>query len=130
MPHTADRWRFDWRRSWKDVWTDEFMREWRRMLAQASRPHIYHRPDVVRCWLETRGAQFAVEPHFGLATSSSGAQVFLPWIVVKYPGRLTVRRTLEPAGREMFGYHTPLLAGAEPSAIDWNHFWASARASV
>ena len=40
------------------------------------------------------------------------------------------RRVLEPAGRELFGYHTPLLAGADPSAMDWAHFWASVRASV
>jgi CelD/BcsL family acetyltransferase involved in cellulose biosynthesis len=130
MLHTAECWRFDWRRSWDDVWSDEFMREWRRMLERASRSHVYHRPEVIRGWLDTRGARLAAEPHFGLATSSSGAQVFLPWIVVKYRGRLIVRRTLEPAGRELFGYHTPLLAGAEPSAIDWNSFWESARISV
>ena len=129
MPR-ADRWRFEWRRSWKDVWTDDCLRDWRCVLAEAVEPHVYHQPEVARSWLETRGARLAVEPHFGLATSSSGARVFLPWIVVKYPGRLTVRRTLEPVGADVFGYHTPLLAGATPAAIDWNHFWHSARGSV
>jgi CelD/BcsL family acetyltransferase involved in cellulose biosynthesis len=125
-----ERWRFEWRRSWTDVWSDGFVGEWRRMLTLASRRHVYHRPEVVRGWVETRGARLAAQAHFGIATSSSGAQLLLPWIIVKHRGRLMVRRTLEAAGRELFGYHTPLLAGAEPASIDWAHFWESARASV
>jgi len=80
--------------------------------------------------VDTVGRACGAEPHFGLATSSSGAQLLLPWIVVPYRGRFIVRRTLEAAGRELFGYHTPLVAGAPPSEIDWNHFWREARASA
>src|SRR5947199_389489 len=62
--------------------------------------------------------------------STSGAEVLLTWIIVRHQARVLTRRTLEPAGRELFGYHTPLLAGGDPSAIDWHQFWTTARASV
>jgi CelD/BcsL family acetyltransferase involved in cellulose biosynthesis len=130
MPSGTDRWSFEWRRSWADVWSDEFMREWHCMMAQPSHAHVYHRPELVRRWVETDGAQSAAAPHFGIATSPSGAKVFLPWIVAPHHGRLISRRTLEPAGRELFGYHSPLVTGAEPSSIDWPHFWESARTAV
>jgi CelD/BcsL family acetyltransferase involved in cellulose biosynthesis len=133
MPAGSDRWRFEWRRSWTDVWTDAFLEQWRCIHSQAAAPHVYHRPEVVRRWVETRGRALGAEPHFGIATSSagsSGAQVFLPWIVVRHGGRLAVRHSLESVGGEVFGYHSPMIAGAEPASIDWSRFWNAARASV
>jgi len=130
MPARADSWTFEWQRSWREIWGASFANQWQRLLDTATWSHVYHRPELVRRWAETVGCACGAEPHFGLATSSSGAQVLLPWIVVPQGGRFVVRRTLESAGRELFGYHTPLLAGAGPSEIDWNDFWLQARASA
>jgi CelD/BcsL family acetyltransferase involved in cellulose biosynthesis len=130
MSAATNGWRFEWRRSWQEIWSEEFLREWRRVLAHAERPHVYHRPEVIRAWVDSCGATLDVEPYVGIATSTSGAEVLLAWIIVKHHGRVLTRRTLEPAGRELFGYHTPLLAGGDPSAIDWHQFWTAARASV
>jgi CelD/BcsL family acetyltransferase involved in cellulose biosynthesis len=130
MPHRADSWTFEWRRSWAEVWDDSFTARWRRLLEAATWSHVYHRPELVRRWVNTVGLACGAEPHFGLATSSSGAQLLLPWIVVRQAGRFVVRRTLESVGRELFGYHTPLLAGAAPAEIDWNQFWEEAQASA
>jgi len=126
MPDSADRWTFEWRRTWNEIWSDSFTRRWRRLLDAATWGHVYHRPELVRRWVDTVGVACAAEPHFGLATSASGAQLLLPWIVVPHGGRFLVRRTLESVGRELFGYHTPLLAGADPSEIDWTNFWRQA----
>jgi CelD/BcsL family acetyltransferase involved in cellulose biosynthesis len=123
----ADAWRFEWRRTWADVWCDEFAARWHELRASASASHAYHEPGLVRAWLDTIGARLGVEPMVGIAMSSSGARVLLPWMVVTRRGRLTNRRTLESIGGALFGYHTPLLAGAEPSAVDWPGFWRSAR---
>jgi len=130
MPDRADSWTFEWRRSWNEVWDDSFTARWRRLLEAATWSHVYHRPELVRRWAETVGLVCGAQPHFGLATASSGAQLLLPWIVVRQAGRFVVRRTLESVGRELFGYHTPLLAGAAPSEIDWEHFWQEAQASA
>ena len=129
MAAAADGWRFEWRRTWNDVWNAEFVARWRTMVAGATWSHAYHQPDLVRAWAETLGSRLDCVPQFGIATSST-AQVLLPSVVVTQSGRLTTRRTLEPAGRELFGYHTPLVAGAEPSSIDWCGFWDSVRASA
>ena len=125
----TDAWRFEWRRSWDDVWSEEFVARWRAIVAGATWSHVYHQPGLVRAWAGTLGARLECAPQVGIATSSS-AQVFLPWVVVTQSGRLATRRTLEPLGRELFGYHTPLVAGAEPSSIDWCGFWNSARESA
>jgi CelD/BcsL family acetyltransferase involved in cellulose biosynthesis len=129
MPGT-DSWTFEWFRSWDEIWGDSFAKRWERLLDAATWRHVYHRPAILRRWVETAGRACRAEPHFGLATSGSGAQLLLPWIVVPHGGRFIVRRTLESAGRDLFGYHTPLVAGARPSEIDWGHFWRRARASV
>jgi CelD/BcsL family acetyltransferase involved in cellulose biosynthesis len=125
----TDDWRFEWRRSWEDVWSGEFVARWRTLLTRATWSHVYHQPELVRAWAETLGARLQCTPQVGIATSST-AEVLLPWVVVSQSGRLTTRRTLEAAGREMFGYHTPLVAGAEPASIDWSGFWDAARGSA
>jgi CelD/BcsL family acetyltransferase involved in cellulose biosynthesis len=130
MRATADSWTFEWHCSWNEIWGASFSNRWQRLLDAATWSHVYHRPELVRRWVETVGCACGAEPYFGLATSASGAQLLLPWIVVPQGGRFIVRRTLESVGRELFGYHTPLLAGAAPSAIDWTHFWRQARASA
>jgi len=130
MPARADSWTFEWQRSWSGIWNGSFANRWRSLLDAATWRHVYHRPELVRRWVDTVGGACGAEPHFGLATSSSGVQLLLPWIVVPHGGRFIVRRKLESAGRELFGYHTPLLAGAAPSEIDWNHFWREALASA
>jgi CelD/BcsL family acetyltransferase involved in cellulose biosynthesis len=130
MPGKSDNWTFEWHRSWNEIWSDSFLSRWRRLLDTATWRHAYHRPELVRRWVETVGRACDVEPHFGLATSSSGAELFLPWIVVPQNGRFIVRRTLESAGRDLFGYHTPLLASVRPSDVDWNRFWDQARSSA
>jgi len=130
MEDATDGWRFEWRRSWEEIWSEDFLREWRRILARAERPHVYHRPEVVRAWVDSCGATLDMEPYVGIATSTDGAEALLTWIIVRHQGRVLTRRTLEPVGRELFGYHTPLLAGGDPSAIDWDQFWTMARASV
>jgi CelD/BcsL family acetyltransferase involved in cellulose biosynthesis len=129
MPVRAASWTFEWQRSWSEIWDGSFENRWRRLLDAATWSHVYHRPELVRRWVETVGRACGAEPHFGMATSSSGAQLLLPWIIVPQDGRFIVRRTLESAGRDLFGYHTPLLAGAAPSEIDWSHFWSEARGS-
>jgi hypothetical protein len=130
MPARANSWTFEWQRSWSEIWGDSFLSRWRCLLEKATWSHVYHRPELVRHWVETVGRSCGAEPQFGLATSSAGAQLLLPWIVVPQSGRFLVRRTLESAGRELFGYHTPLLAGAAPSEIDWSDFWWQALAST
>ena len=130
MPQHAERWHFEWRRTWSDVWSASFERTWRTLYEASPWAHVYHEPELVRAWADTCGQAIGAEPMFGLARSTSGVQLLLPWVVVRQAGRLAARRTLAPAGSDFFGYHNPLLSGPAPDAIDWALFWQSARAEV
>jgi CelD/BcsL family acetyltransferase involved in cellulose biosynthesis len=130
MSARTDDWTFEWRRSWDDVWEESFVAQWRGVFEASTSAHVYHRADVVRQWANTIGAAIGAEPCVGFATSSAGAQAVLPWVVVPYGGRVTVRRTLEAAGSGAFGYHGPLVAAEDLTAIDWSRFWTAARAAV
>jgi CelD/BcsL family acetyltransferase involved in cellulose biosynthesis len=121
----GDPWRFEWRRTWDDVWDGPFEVTWREMLSSNDHAHVYHHPSLVRAWAETCGRN--AEPAVGLAHDPHGRRVLLPWVVVKYGGRLAVRRTLESAGGDIFGYHTPLVQGDAADAVDWPAFWRAAR---
>ena len=129
MSARTDDWTFEWRRSWDEVWDAPFVAQWRGVFEASTCVHVYHRPELVRQWADTVGAAICAEPCVGFATSSNGAKVVLPWVLVPYGGRLTVRRTLETAGSAMFGYHSPLVA-AEPATINWGSFWVAAREAV
>jgi CelD/BcsL family acetyltransferase involved in cellulose biosynthesis len=129
MTTGPDDWTFEWRRSWDEVWEAAFVARWRRVFETSTTAHVYHRPELVRQWADTVGAAIGADPCVGFATSSSGANVVLPWVIVPYSGRLTVRRTLEAAGSAAVGYHNPLVAG-DPATIDWSCFWVAARKAV
>jgi CelD/BcsL family acetyltransferase involved in cellulose biosynthesis len=129
MAARTDDWTFEWRRSWDEVWDASFVARWRGVFDASTCAHVYHRPDLVRQWADTVGAALRAEPLVGFATSSRGAAVVLPWVVVPYGGRFAVRRTLETAGSAVFGYHSPLVA-AEPGLVDWSRFWTVVRQAV
>jgi len=129
MNVTTDTWTFEWRRSWDEVWEASFVARWRGIAEASTCAHVYHRPDLVRQWADTIGTAIQAEAHVGIATSSGGATVVLPWVVVPYGGRFAVRRTLEAAGSAVFGYHSPLVAADAP-AVDWKGFWTAVREDV
>jgi CelD/BcsL family acetyltransferase involved in cellulose biosynthesis len=129
MATAIDGWTFEWRRSWDEVWEPSFVERWRTIFEASACAHVYHRPELVRQWAETVGAAIHAAPHVGVATSSTGATVVLPWVIVPYGGRFAVRRTLEPAGGAAFGYHNPLVA-PESGAIDWCRFWSAVRLAI
>jgi len=119
-------WRFEWRRTWPDVWEPSFQATWTALFDRNPNAHVYHRPDVVRAWAETHGAQQGARPMMGLAVDPEGRRLLLPWVVVPRRGRISRRRVLEPAGQEFFGYQDPLVEG-DRSQIDWKSFWECAR---
>jgi CelD/BcsL family acetyltransferase involved in cellulose biosynthesis len=127
MP-AAESWRFEWRRTWADVWSPALVATWRRMFESNTGAHVYHHPAVVRAWADTCGSAAPIAPMVGLAHADNGAQALLPWIISQSRGSLAVRRQLEPAGQDLFGYQDPLVDATAP--IDWTAFWSSARASV
>jgi CelD/BcsL family acetyltransferase involved in cellulose biosynthesis len=129
MAAATDGWTFEWRRSWDEVWEPAFVDRWRAVFEASACAHVYHRPELVRQWAETVGAAIHAAACVGIATSSSGATVVLPWVVVPYGGRFAVRRTLEPAGSAAFGYHNPLVSPG-PDGIDWCRFWNAARQAI
>ena len=122
-------WRIDWCRSWGEAWAPDAQRRWRRILAEAEESHVYHRPEIVRAWAETRGAEVGARPAVGFAEDGEGAGVLLPWVVVPHDGRLLRRRVLEPAGQALFGYHDPLVAG-RAEGRDWPALWEAARRAL
>ena len=131
MPNgTEQEWRFTWRTTWPDVWKEEFLSPWNEMLQQASFSHVYHRPEVVRAWAETRGAALGAQPMIGLAANRKGCRVLLPWVVVAYRGKFFRRQVLEPVGQSLFGYHDPLVTGDNPDAIGWISLWETLRRTL
>jgi CelD/BcsL family acetyltransferase involved in cellulose biosynthesis len=120
-------WRFEWIREWPRVWDTEFQATWRHIQASDPLGHVYHRPDLVRAWAETRGREVGAQAMVGIASDEVGRRVLLPWVSVSYPGRFTRRRVLEPAGQSLFGYHDPLVDGYEADTLDWPAFWEAAR---
>src|SRR5687768_7339114 len=100
-------WQFEWRQTWPEVWVEDFQQMWRKLLAAAPQANVYHRPHLVRSWVETCGKAINAHPCFGIARDSDGQCLLLPWIVVTYVGRFGMRRVLEPAGQDFFGYHSP-----------------------
>ena len=100
------------------------------MLQQASFSQVYHRPEVVRAWVETRGMALEVQPMIGLAIDSKGHRILLPWVVVPYHGKFVCRWVLEPVGQSLFGCHDPLVTGDHPEVIDWAELWESLRQSL
>lgn len=123
-------WALQWCRQWSEVWASEIQPAWRRLLEDAGGSHVYHRPEMVRAWVETCGEALGAEAMVGIASDDAGHRLLLPWVIVPYAGRLVGRRVLEPAGRSFFGYHDPLVGGAGSDAIDWPGFWDVARRSV
>lgn len=117
-------WQFEWRRNWPEVWAEEFQRRWRELLAVAEQTIVYHRPEVIRSWVETCGEAIGAQPCFGIARHSDGHRLLLTWVIVTYVGRLGRRRVLEPAGQSFFGYHSPLVVSGN---IDWSEFWRAVR---
>jgi CelD/BcsL family acetyltransferase involved in cellulose biosynthesis len=130
MSAGIDNWTFEWRRSWNDVWEASFVARWRQVFEASTCAHVYHRVEVVRQWADTIGTAIGAQPCVGFATSSTGVQAVLPWVVVPYGGHLTVRRSLEAVGSVAFGYHSPLVAAKDLTAVDWSGFWRAARVAV
>jgi CelD/BcsL family acetyltransferase involved in cellulose biosynthesis len=122
-------WTFEWRRAWSDVWDGPFERAWRRMFEASGSAQVYHHPSLVRAWTETCGTAAGHAPMMGLARSHAGTDVLLPWVVAHQRGTIAMRRRLEPAGQDLFGYHDPLTA-APPDGIDWSVFWQAVRSST
>ncbi len=129
MRTIADGWRFDWLRDWSGVWDGSFERTWRRMFEASASSHVYHHPSLVKAWADTCGLAAGHQPMFGLAHASSGADVVLPWIISRQRGTVAIRRRLEPAGQDLFGYHDP-LTDARASTIDWKTFWNGVRTTA
>jgi CelD/BcsL family acetyltransferase involved in cellulose biosynthesis len=130
MARPTDRWHFEWCRTWRDVWSDPFERTWRTQLEASGATHVYHQPALVKAWADTCAHSSQIEPLFGRVRSATGVELLLPWVVVRRAGRLTVRRTLEAAGGDLFGYQSPLLAGADPADVDWLGFWTAVRGQI
>jgi len=131
MPDSAEQeWRVAWRTAWPDVWEGGFLSTWNEMLQQAPFSHVYHRPEVVRAWAETRGAALEAQPMIGLAANRGGCRVLLPWVVVAYRGKFFHRQVLEPVGQSLFGYHDPLVTGDNLGAIDWTSLWETLRRTL
>jgi CelD/BcsL family acetyltransferase involved in cellulose biosynthesis len=122
-------WQFEWRRDWADVWREPFERTWCDAFASNDCAHVYHHPALVRAWADTCGRAAGIEPLIGFARANTGQQVLLPWVISRTSGTVVVRRTLEPVGQDLFGYHDPLPDGPA-STIDWPTFWPSARIAV
>src|SRR5713226_4697613 len=94
MARATERWQFEWRRTWRDVWSPSFERIWHTLFETSGSAHVYHRPALVHAWADTCGQTVQADPMFGLARSTSGAELVLPWVIARQPGRLAVRRTL------------------------------------
>ncbi len=120
-------WQFEWQRSWSKVWAEDFQQNWRALLTGAPQTNVYHRPEVVRSWVETCGEEIDAQPCFGVARHSKGHCLLMPWIIVTYAGRLGQRRVLEPAGQSFFGYHSPLVVMQQQEKLDWTAFWLAVR---
>jgi len=129
MTPATDGWQFEWRRDWADVWREPFERTWCDAFASNDDAHVYHHPALVRAWADTCGREAGIEPLIGFARADTGQQVLLPWVISRSRGTVVVRRTLEPVGQDLFGYHDPLPNGPA-STIDWSAFWPSARIAV
>jgi CelD/BcsL family acetyltransferase involved in cellulose biosynthesis len=112
------------------VWDEAFVAQWNKMLQTTSFRHIYHRPEVVRAWVDTCGVALRVRPMVGLATHENGAHVLLLWMTTPYKGQFLHRQILEPIGQALFGYHDPLVVGDDVSRIDWQELWEVLRCSL
>jgi len=114
-------WQYLWYRDWAAVWS-KLEAEWRLMLRDAPSSNPYHLPEFLRAWSRTIGAQSAT-PLIGVFQHRAGHKVLLPWVVVRHEGRFVERRVLEYAGRELSGYHTPLIVPANGEPIDFDELW-------
>ena len=108
MTPATDGWQFEWRRDWADVWREPFERTWCDAFASNDDAHVYHHPALVRAWADTCGREAGIAPLIGFARADTGQQVLLPWVISRSRGTVVVRRTLEPVGQDLFGYHDPL----------------------
>ncbi len=122
-------WTFQWRRTWADVWTPAFMSLWEAVRDADPDAHVYHRAGLVRAWADTCGDPAGAAPMIGLAHGPDGRRAILPWVIADARGRAMRRRTLGPAGDDLFGYHAPLVEGGA-DGVDWAAFWSAAREAV
>ena len=123
-------WRFEWRRTWDAVWAPEFVAEWERLLSSSTHANVYHVPALVRAWAETHGKALGAEPLFGFAAGPGGVRVLATFVLITHGGRYVTRRVLTAAGDSFFGYHDPLVSGANPAEVDWSLFWHAVREEV
>jgi CelD/BcsL family acetyltransferase involved in cellulose biosynthesis len=121
-------WTFEWRHSWLAVWQPDLQEAWRSALDNGGRWNVFQEPELVRAWVETRGAALNARPMVGLATDQAGRRVVLPWQVVDYGGRFIRRRVVEPLGGSFFCYQHPIAEQAD--SINWPAFWDAVRESV
>jgi CelD/BcsL family acetyltransferase involved in cellulose biosynthesis len=124
MRARADRWTATWTlgsaiddaRAW-DGWTQA--------LASGA-GHVFHRPDLIRMWMDTVGAAAGALPAIAAITSEEGITGRVAAVVAPHRGAIVTRRVIEPAGQDLFGYHDPLFERTPPRrAMDG--FWSTMR---
>lgn len=116
-------WTFEWFTTWNDVWRPAVIDRWQTLLDDAGDPHVFATPSLVRAWWLATKHDHKIEPRFLLATSTDGATVFIPFIIVKHGVKNACLRTFEPAGYAVYDYHDPITHGMPEDR--WPHFWES-----
>lgn len=114
-------WRFEWITTWDDVWSPNFSDRWQGLLKIANNSHVFATLPLVRAWWLAAQNVYKVDPCFLLATSTDGATVFMPLVIVSHGIKNACLRMLQPAGNSVYDYHDPISHGFTQK--DWPSFW-------
>ena len=126
--HAHLGWSFRWHEDWGSVWAPDLLGQWNDMLQRSPQSSVYQRPEFIRIWARSLGADST--PLVGFGRHRSGHVALLPWVVVRHRGRMVERRIVEYGGRELSGYHDPLVVASPGHSVDWEEFWRAAAVAV
>ena len=106
------KWTYTWTQSWEQIWDDKYVRSWLGMFdvppKTVSSPFFH--PTVVRAWLASAGDHTRLKPFFLTASSSDGAEAFLPLVRIVNSWKQGKIPWLLPVGDRLFDYHDPIFS--------------------
>ncbi len=118
-------WHFEWRRGIDEIDDGAFAVQWQEIVDGCGEASVFGEHQMVRAWLQTKGAALGVTPCFCLAEGPLGCRVVLPLCVWPCGLRNGWRRRAVPAGEPHFDYQDPVACCPSGDAPAWQDFWAA-----
>lgn len=116
-------WKFELCNDWSIIWSDSYKNRWTRLLEISPTAHVFFHPMLVKSWIDTYLPIRRLSPIFIWGNdTSSGNEVFIPFVLWKRNWRNMFLREIIPVGYSDYDYHNPIFRHIP---CDISLFWNS-----